>query len=100
MVPLILIAAEFDGFDRCAGDGVVARPQPAQFRLRIALVHAVVHVVTENLPLVVELVVDADDVVTHVDRVGHVGDQLDRRRCSALGTMPVFRYSTAFGSKS
>src|SRR5262249_1032763 len=59
-----------------AGDGVEARPQPAKERKRVALGHLVFHVVTEDRPLVVELVVDANYGVPHIDWVGRIGNVL------------------------
>ena len=85
MVPLSLMAADCRRVRQGAGEGVVARPQPAQFRLRVALRHLVVHVVAQDRPLVVELVVDADDIVPHVDRVRHRGDVLVRGQVLAAG---------------
>ena len=91
MVPLILMAARVRRVRQVAGDRVVARPQPAKERQAVALRHGVVHVVAEDRPLVGELVVDADDVVADVDRVGHVGDRVAIGLVVGLGRMPEFR---------
>ena len=72
-------AAQLDGravgrVRQSAGYRVVARPQPAKERRCIALRDGVMHVVAENRPLVGELVVDTDNVVAHIDRIGNVGE--------------------------
>ena len=54
------------GEDAC--EGVIAAPAPAQFRSGLVLILGVANVVTQNRPLVVEVVVDADDVVADLER--------------------------------
>ncbi len=56
------------GVRQCAGDGVVAVPVPAQFRTARGLGHGVVHVVAQDLDLVIDFVVDADNIIANVDR--------------------------------
>jgi len=62
------------GVRQGAGDGVVAGPEPSQEGKRRTLRHRVLHVVAEDLPLVAELVVNADDSVMHIDGIRSVGD--------------------------